>query len=135
MKGKKSMLLNREAILKAEDAKFQDVDVPEWGGVVRVRAISGADRDEYEGFVAGDRKSGKLNMRHMRARLLVLALVDEEGQRLFKLGDLESLSNKNAAVIDRLFDVASELAGITEAAKDEAEENFQFALNGHSTLS
>lgn len=125
------MLLNRDAILKADDATYEDVFVPEWSGQVRVKAISGSERDEYEQHVAGDRKSGKLNMRNMRARLLVLALVDEEGKRLFKLGDLEMLGGKNAAVIDKLFDVARRLAGITEEEKEEVEENFHVGQNGH----
>lgn len=131
------MLLTREEILGANDLAYRDVPVSEWkeGAFVRVKAISGSERDEYEGFVAGDRKSGKLNTRNMRARLLVLALIDEDGKRLFTINDLESLGRKNAAVIDRLYDVATELAGISKSEEEAIEENFHVGQNGHSTLS
>ena len=41
-------LLTKSAILAANDLKTQDVDVPEWGGAVRVRAFSGRERDAFE---------------------------------------------------------------------------------------
>jgi hypothetical protein len=40
--------LTRDAILQAPDLQGEDVAVPEWGGTVRVRGLSGAQRDAYE---------------------------------------------------------------------------------------
>jgi hypothetical protein len=40
-------LLDRAAILGADDREYELVDVPQWGGTVRVRALSGTDRDRY----------------------------------------------------------------------------------------
>ena len=40
-------LLSKEAILAAQDLPSEDVEVPEWGGTVRVRGLDGKGRDEY----------------------------------------------------------------------------------------
>ena len=41
--------LSRDAILQREDIKTEDVEVPEWGGTVRVRGMSGVQRDAFRG--------------------------------------------------------------------------------------
>ena len=42
-------LLGHEAILGAdESASFAVVEVPEWGGGVRVKTLSSAERDAFE---------------------------------------------------------------------------------------
>jgi len=45
------MLLTRDEILKAEDIQYETVPVPEWapGGTVRVKTLSGEERDERRG--------------------------------------------------------------------------------------
>ena len=48
-------LLNRSAILDAEDLKHEDVEVAAWGGTVRVRMMTGAERDEFRQMAAGAR--------------------------------------------------------------------------------
>ena len=47
------MYLTRDAILQATDLTFEDVAVPEWGGVVRVRGLTGTERDAFEASVVG----------------------------------------------------------------------------------
>ena len=39
-------LLTKSAILGINDLKHEDVPVPQWGGTVRVRAMTGQERDE-----------------------------------------------------------------------------------------
>ena len=46
-------------------------------------------------------------------------IVDDDGNRLLQAGDEDVLANKSSAVLQRLFDVACEMSGITE---DEIEE-------------
>ena len=41
-------LLTRSQILEAKDRDYETIDCPEWGGEVRLRSISGTQRDEYE---------------------------------------------------------------------------------------
>jgi len=41
-------LLSKTAILAANDLKSEDIEVPEWGGAVRVRSFTGRERDAFE---------------------------------------------------------------------------------------
>jgi hypothetical protein len=117
-------LLKRDEILKASDLTFEDVDVPEWGGVVRVRALSGAERDRFEqSCVVQQGKKTKMNMNNIRAKLCALTLVDEAGLRIFSDLDVEALGAKSAAALDRVFDVAQRLSGISDDDLEELEKN------------
>jgi len=115
-------LLSKQQILAAPDLVTEDVPVPEWGGTVRVRAITAADRDAFETSVVGDGK-GKRNLTNLRARLVALAIVDEAGQRVFAAEDVEALGNKSGAALDRVYAVAQRLSGLTEREVLELEGN------------
>ena len=41
-------ILTRDEILESEDLATETVSVPEWGGSVIVRALTGTERDAYE---------------------------------------------------------------------------------------
>ena len=108
-------LLGAAAILSAPDLATVDVDVPEWGGTVRVRALNGRERDAFEASCMKERKDGTQEFitRNMRAKLVALALVDDKGQRLFADEDVAALGKKSAKALSRVFDAASALNGIT----------------------
>ena len=109
-------LLSRDAILAAPDIKTEDVDVPEWGGTVRVRGLTAAQRDVFEAeSLSGNGKSRDVNFANLRSRLIALAIVGEDDKPLFKPGDVKALGEKAAGPIDRLFDVASRLSGMGQA--------------------
>ena len=77
-------LLSKTAILCANDLQTEDVEVPEWGGSVRVRSFTGRERDAFEAsMVRGEGKARKVDLTNMRARLVGLTVIDEGGQRLF----------------------------------------------------
>src|ERR1051325_3469724 len=95
-------LLSRDAVLAADDRTSEVVDVPEWGGPVKVRALSGTQRDQHEpaGVTWGRDAKGApivsaLNTDNLRARLVALAVVDEDGNRLFSDKDVPALEAKN----------------------------------------
>jgi len=107
--------LSKEAILGADDAEFDEVDCPEWGGTVRIRSISGAQRDSFEaGIREGKGKDADVNLRNLRAKLIVLCAVDENGRKLFTTTDIGDLGKKNAKPIDRLFDACRKIVGMSE---------------------
>jgi hypothetical protein len=118
-------LLSREQILETDDRKYEVVECPEWGGAVRLRSITGAQRDSYEQSVmqtsGADRK---LNLRNARAKLIVLCAVDADGRSMFTADDLGALGRKNAAPIDRLFDACRKLAGMSAEDVDKLTEDF-----------
>lgn len=127
-------LLSREQILQAEDLGFEDVEVPEWGGTVRVRIMTGAERDAFEQSIVTRRgKDVNLNMVNIRAKLVATCLIDEKGDRLFTEKDVNILAQKSAVALDRVFGVAQRLNGLTEADVNELAVNFQPAPNGAST--
>lgn len=118
------MYLTRDAILQATDLTCEDVQVPEWGGVVRVRGMNGAERDAFEASVVERQgKQSKLNMANIRARLVALVVVDSEGKRLFSDADVAALGRKSGVALNRVFEVAQRLSGITEADVSELEKN------------
>jgi hypothetical protein len=126
-------LLTKVEILEAKDLVFEDVEAPEWGGMVRVKGMTGAERNAYEQSVlvqSGD--TYRANLALAKEKLLVITLVDEDGQRLFGDAELKALAGKNAAVIDRLFMVASRLSGISDDDIDELAKNSEAAQNGSS---
>lgn len=112
-------LLSRDEILSAEDQDFDEVDCPEWGGTVRIRSISGTERDAYEAScIIQKGNDRRVNMKNARTKLIVLMAVDAHGSRLFSEDDIKALAKKNARPIDRLFDSCQKLAGITQDDMD-----------------
>lgn len=117
-------LLSRDEILAADDLPRELVDVPEWGGAVYVRTLTGEERDAFEAATVQSRgKRVDLNLRNIRARLVALAVVDEDGRRLFTDGDVAALGKKSAQALNTLFGVAQRLSGLTEADVEEMAKN------------
>lgn len=100
--------LSKADILGADDIRVELVEVPEWGGTVGVRVMSGADRDAYEIAIYETRKAGKDNQ-NVRAQLVAMTAVDESGARLFGVADIRALGAKSAAALDRVFAVAQRI--------------------------
>lgn len=107
------MALNKAAILAAGDYKLEKVHVPEWGGDVFIKTISGVDRDRFEEGYSEQR------MKNFRSRFLVLTLSDENGGRLFTDAEVEELGKKSSLVLNRLFDKAWSLNAFTNEAVEE----------------
>lgn len=127
-------LLTKSAILSADDLKTEDVEVPEWGGTVRVRAFSGRERDAFEAsLVRGDGKDRKVDLTNMRARLVALTVVDETGQKLFTHDDVDLLGAKSGAALDRVFAVAQKLNGLSAADVEDLTKNSSGAPSADST--
>lgn len=108
--------LNKAAILAADDLPRESVTVPEWGGEVLVRTMTGTERDAFEtSLLEKDRR-----MENMRARLVSLTLCDETGERMFSDDEVTALGKKSAMALDRVFAVAQRLNGIGAGAVDTA---------------
>ncbi len=109
-----SKILGRDDILKSEDLATETVEVPEWGGAVIVRALSGSERDAYEAGIFGSGKKGEYNLQNIRAKLASRTIVGEDGKRLFSDADIDRLGLKSAAALDRVFSAAQKLSGLTK---------------------
>ena len=128
-------LLSKTAILAANDLKSEDVEVPEWGGAVRVRSFTGRERDAFESsMVRGEGRDRKVDLTNMRARLVGLTVIDETGQRLFTDDEVDLLGAKSGAALDRVFAVAQKLNGLSGADVEELSKNSSGVPSAVSTF-
>lgn len=109
------MILNREQIAAAQDLKHEDVPVPEWGGDVRVRVMTGVEREAFGASLIGP--NGKPDMKNYKLGLVATCMVGEDGRPLFGLDEVQFLGEKSAVALERVFDVAQRLNGVGDAAK------------------
>ncbi len=119
-------MLTKEQILSASDLKTATVDVPEWGGVLTIRTMTGADRDAFEQSTY--KKNGddyQVNMKDIRARLCASCVVDENGELVFGETDIRALSRKSSLVLDRVFSACQELNGLTGKDVEELAKNLE----------
>lgn len=114
-------LLNRESVLAATDTRTEVVSVPEWGGEVIVRGLSGTELEKFESSITSTK--GKPVLDHVRARLCQLAIVGEDGRPMFKPHDVVALGAKSAVALNRVFDVARRLSGMTKEEVEEIAKN------------
>lgn len=113
-------LLTRDALLNATAPPQDTVAVPELGGDVIVRGMTGEERDAFEaGLIEGRGRKRDVNMKNMRAKLVAYCCIDEKGQRIFSDDDAAKLGKTRADVLNRLFTVAQKLSGISEDDADE----------------
>ena len=116
------MFLTKDQILQADDLKFSEVDVPEWGGKVRIKTMTGEERDAFEDKIVVRDKDGNrkgMDIKNFRAKLLVRTIVDEEGKRVFDEQDIHALGMKSSAALDR---VAEEVQEINRLRAQDVEE-------------
>ena len=119
-----SKLLSKAQILGAVDVQVEVVAVPEWGGTVKVRGLSGSERDAFEAeTIQRKGKDVRTNTRNLRARLVAMTVVDEAGERVFGFGDVEALGAKSARALDRVFGVGMRLSGLGDRDVEELTKN------------
>lgn len=102
-------LLSRKDILKAQDLPTKDVEVPEWGGTVRVRSLTARDRDAIETALIDARQKDDGQPVNIRARYAAACIVDENGSPLFSVDDVEVLGGKSGGAVDRVYEAISAL--------------------------
>ena len=121
----------RQAILTADDLRREPVEVPEWGVTVYVRSLTGAELDEYQMAVADAEKKAAernghgpiLGLRNHRAKLVQIATVDADGKPIFCPGDEVLLGRRNAKAINRVYEKAVELCGLSDEERAEIAKN------------
>lgn len=115
------MQLTRDSIKNVKDITEEVVDIPEWNGSIRVRSLTGKERDALEAYMLRDKKADdeSINMENLRARMAIAACVDEQGAPVFAEADLHWLGGKNACALNRIFTVGMRLSGMSkEDVKD-----------------
>ncbi|MEU0133403.1 hypothetical protein ABZ172_05080 [Streptomyces sp. NPDC006296] len=116
-------LLSKDQIAAADDRTWEDVDVPEWGGTVRVLGMSGTERNAYQSSLVVLGPNGsvqRMNMADQLAKLVGKSLVGEDFERLFTDKEVAALGKKNGAVLERIGQVAQRLSGLRKEDVDTA---------------
>jgi hypothetical protein len=98
------MLLNKESILAVDDIKTEIVSVPEWGGDVKIRAMSVKEQLDFDEYL-----SKNTDHRDMAFYLVVKCCVDESGDRLFTDNDIELLHKKSSKPLMRIVEAIMSL--------------------------
>jgi hypothetical protein len=132
--GGKVKELTAAEILAIEDIVEELVDVPEWKGTVRVRGLTGRERDAYESSLLDQRgRNAKANLQNARTKLVVMAVRNADGSRMFTETDIGPLSAKGAAPLNRIWKKALELSGMRDEDVEELTLGFDDAPSERST--
>ena len=117
--------LSRDQLLKPMGPRFQDVDIPELGGMVRVQSMTAAERGRFEAFFqnAKNAKTRAERLSQARERLVVACCVDEQGNKLFTPEDCVILAKQDVTILERICKVAQELCAIADEDLEELTKN------------
>lgn len=117
-------LLSKSDILAPEDMPYEDVDVPEWGGSVRVRVMTGMEKDDWEASIYRMKSDGvELNQENFRASLISRTLCDENGPIEFSPTEIIALGAKSSLALDRVFKAARRINRISKEDQEELTKN------------
>lgn len=114
-----STYLSRDAILTVEDRKTSEVEVPEWGGTVRIRELSAAEVERMGfGVATPDGKTDLRRAEGLMVRVIAWGVIDEDGKQLFTKRDVEALGQKSHRAADRVADAIMKLTGLSEEEEE-----------------
>src|SRR5262245_57716358 len=97
--------------------------------------MAGRERDEFETSCLERGHGGRVvrNTANLRAKIVARCIVDEDGARLFTAADVAALGEKSGEAIDRIFEVAATLSGMTDEDREEAVRDFTPAAGSDSS--
>jgi hypothetical protein len=122
-------------LLAADDEQVVAVPTPEWAKAglpsMHVRALDGHGRDRYDQHQAAKRwprddKGNPLppDWSGLRAILLAMSFCTEAGELLgFSELEVHALGKKSGAALDRCFETAQRISGLTVDAVENEEKN------------
>jgi hypothetical protein len=120
--------LTFDDIKNAPARATESVDVPEWGGSVRLREWSGAELLDFYGVQPS---LGKFDV---MLRVVAQSLVGDDGAPVFPdvAAGVEVLRDRPYAIVMRLCEVAMRLNKLNAAASDELVKNSEASRSGDS---
>lgn len=111
------MELNKEQILSADDLQIEEMEIPEWGGTIYIRVMTGTERNLFvQDIYTSEDKEDEVDL-SIRFKLCAATIVNSKGERLFSESEIETLSNKSFIVLDRIYRKAEILNCIDDAEK------------------
>ncbi len=110
-------LATRDELLAATTGKrrFANVTLPVSLLQVRIRSLTERELSEYQGAVIGaNRGVRRSRLMDANRRLIVLCVVNADGNLVFQPGDVEVVANWDAADSGYLSDVCSRHSGLSQ---------------------
>lgn len=115
--------LSADAILAIPGAVAEEIEVPEWGGWVKVKPLSKSQQLKVRKSAV---KNGVVDSRLLEGLIFVEGVVHPKTEvPLFDKSQIDTLFSKPSAVIDRLLGYIMDASGMTEDAEDDAEEDLK----------
>jgi hypothetical protein len=112
-------IATRNDLFAKAGRRFTTVEVG--GSTFRIKSLSEAEKSRFERAVV-NKKTGQVNI-DARRRLIIAMLVDDQGEPLLTLADVDALGELDGAIMAALFDACSDFAGFGEAEIEELEKN------------
>lgn len=127
--------LTGSQILAIPDLKTEELYIPEWDTWVLVRTLTGAEYSQYLNSIqTGKGKNKDVDLLNAQAKLVALATVDQTGKRLWTAGQVMALGEKSTAALARIFDKATDMAGLgDDEIKNLVEELHEDPLGGSAS--
>ena len=131
------MALSKEQILAAidrPDVATREVEVPELGGTVRVREMTGALRNRVEAAYATIRNGGDAKtLDNMTAQLIAGCVVDEQNRPILTVQDAKRMFAAKPRAVFRLRDAILEISATDEDDMEALAEGFGDAQSADSS--
>ena len=111
-------ILSVEDILTAPDIEEKVVEVPEWGGAVKIRSFT---KQRQMQLRQQSMKGEELDSEAMELLMFIEGVVEPE----FSVSHIELLKGKSATAMDRVLQAILTLGGLTPEAQKEMERDFR----------
>lgn len=125
--------ITADDVRQSKDIVIEPVDVPEWGGRVYVRTLSGREKEKYLESVRktigkGRNATEKVILEESSAKLVAACTCDKTGRLIFTVKDVPMLASKSSKALDRVVEKASQLNGLDDEAEEAAKNDSPASL-------
>lgn len=113
----------REEMLLRKPRRIKPVDVPGWGRF-RIRSLTELERSRFEATIRD--KTGQVSSNKMidlKCRLIVLCVVDENGDQMLNNADIEELRQQDSMLTNALVEEIQAHCGYSDADLGDLEKN------------
>lgn len=112
------MGLTKEHIIAFDDLPRIELDIPEWGGTVTVRALMASEAVDFAGRMDAVRKDDRKSLVSAYCSAIINAAIDDDGNALFDAKDGKALERKNFKALERIVEATLKISGMGAADKE-----------------
>jgi hypothetical protein len=126
-------------ILKRDTFKRKTIDIPEWGGQIIVRGLSGNEAiaiNQTAVEISLDRQAGKFDAakaERWEANTVIRGWINEDGSAVLSPTDVDDLLGKETEIISRIAREIRILSGMEKAKADDPSPSSEAKKNSTET--